>query len=172
VFDAVWAAVEPLLPAPPKDDHPLGCHQPRASDRFCFQAKLVRLVMGCSWVDAEHLLDGAVSDTTLCSGRDEWGQAGVFAAVVDEALYAYDRVIGLDLSEAAVDGSQHPAPTGGEGTGRNPSTSTKPPELLAVAWSGLAPVVGILQVLTGASGAWAPSRWPIPSNAGRRRHGR
>ena len=130
MFDAVWAAVEPLLPAPPKDDHPLGCHQPRASDRFCFQAKLVRLVMGCSWVDAEHLLDGAVSDTTLCSGRDEWGQAGVFAAVVDEALYAYDRVIGLDLSEAAVDGSQHPAPTGGEGTGRNPSTSTKPPELL------------------------------------------
>jgi hypothetical protein len=28
VVDAVWAATEPLLPAPP--EHPLGCHQPRA----------------------------------------------------------------------------------------------------------------------------------------------
>ena len=36
-----------------------------------------------------------------------------------EALAAYDRIIGLDLAEVAIDGSQHKAPCGGEGTGPN-----------------------------------------------------
>jgi transposase len=119
VFDAVWAAVEPLLPRP-GNTHPLGCHRPRVSDRTCLQAMLIRLVTGCSWVDAEQLIDGVVSDTTLRARRDEWEGAGVFALVVEEALGAYDKVIGLDLTEVAVDGSQHKAPRGGEGTGPNP----------------------------------------------------
>jgi transposase len=81
---------------------------------------LIRLVTGCSWVDAEQLIGRAVSDTTLRARRDEWDQAGVFARLVEEALAAYDKVIGLDLTEVAVDGSQHKAPRGGEGTGPNP----------------------------------------------------
>ena len=100
VFDAVWAAVEPLLPAAPRT-HPLGCHRPRVSDRVCFQAMLIRLVTGCSWVDAERLVGGAVSDTTLRARRDEWVDAGVFEQIATEALGAYDRIIGLDLSEVA-----------------------------------------------------------------------
>jgi transposase len=120
VVDAVWAAVEPLLPKPPPDDHPLGCHRPRAADRLCFEGVLVRLVTGCAWVDAERLLGGRVSDTTLRARRDEWVEAGVFDRLADEAVAAYDRVVGLDLSECAVDGSRHKAPTGGEGTGPNP----------------------------------------------------
>jgi hypothetical protein len=40
--------------------------------------------------------------------------------VAEDALTAYDKIIGLDLSEAAVDGSQHKPPRGGEGTGPNP----------------------------------------------------
>jgi hypothetical protein len=64
VVDAVWAAVEPLLPAPDRS-HPLGCHRPRISDRVCFEAMLIRLVTGWSWVDAERLVGGTVSDTTL-----------------------------------------------------------------------------------------------------------
>jgi transposase len=119
VFDAVWAAVKPLLPSPPKT-HPLGCHRPRASDRVCLRAMLIRLVTGCSWVDAEQLVNRAVSDTTLRARRDEWERAGIFATVVEEALAAYDKIIGLDLSDVAVDGSQHKAPRGGEGTGPNP----------------------------------------------------
>lgn len=120
VVDAVWAAVEPLLPAPPSDEHPLGCHRPRVRDRVCFQGILIRLVTGCAWVDVERLLDGAVSDTTLRARRDEWLTASVFDALADEAVAAYDRIIGLDLSECAVDGSQHKAPAGGEGTGPSP----------------------------------------------------
>lgn len=119
VFDAVWAAVEPLLPERP-DTHPLGCHRPRASDRTCFRAMLVRLATGCSWVDAEQLTGRVVSDTTIRARRDEWEAAGVFGALVEEALRAYDKIIGLDLSEVAVDASQHKAPRGGEGTGPNP----------------------------------------------------
>ncbi len=43
VFDAVYAAVEPLLPEP-QDRHPLGCHRRRVPDRICLWAMLVRLV--------------------------------------------------------------------------------------------------------------------------------
>lgn len=120
VGDAVWQALEPLVPVP-VDDHPLGCHRPRIPDRVCFQGILIRLVTGCAWVDVEALLDGQVSDTTLRSRRDEWIAAGVFDALIAEALAAYDRIIELDLTEVSLDGSQHKAPCGGEGTGPNPT---------------------------------------------------
>jgi transposase len=76
-------------------------------------------VTGCSWVDVEAILNWEVSDTTLRARRDEWLAAGVFDALAAEALAAYDRIIGLDLAEVAIDGSQHKAPCGGEGTGPN-----------------------------------------------------
>ncbi len=124
VTNAVWAAVEALIPKR-EDTHPLGCHNPRISDRICFRGILVRLVTGCSWTTAEYLLDGAVSDTTLRARRDEWIGAGVFDALVSEAIVAYDRIIGLDLSEVSIDGSGHKAPCGGEGTGKNPCDRAK-----------------------------------------------
>jgi hypothetical protein len=43
----------------------------------------------------------------------------VFSATVEEALDAYDTVIGFRLSNVAVDASQHKAPTGGECSGPN-----------------------------------------------------
>lgn len=119
VFDAVWKAVEPLLPKP-NDDHPLGCHRQRISDRLCLEAMLIRLVTGCSWVDVEHLMGHRVSDTTLRARRDEWVEAGVYDRIAEEAISSYDKVIGLDLSEVTVDGSLHKAPAGGEGTGKSP----------------------------------------------------
>jgi transposase len=121
VADAVWAAFEARIPPLP-GSHPLGCHRARIPDRVCFRGILIRLVVGCSWEDTGRLLDGAVSDITLRARLDEWTAAGVFADLETEALAAYDRIIGLDLSEAAVDGSQHKAPCAGEGTGKNPRT--------------------------------------------------
>lgn len=120
VVDAVWAAIEHRVPVP-VDDHPWGAHNPRIADRVCFEGILIRLVTGCSWVDAERLMGGVVSDTTLRGRRDEWIAAGVFDDLVEEALAGYDRIIGLDLSEVSLDGSQHKAPCGGEGTGPNPT---------------------------------------------------
>lgn len=138
VVDAVWAAIEPLIPVR-LDTHPLGRHRPRASDRDCFQVMLVRLVTGCSWVDAEWLCRKKVSDTTVRARRDEWIAAGVFDALQSEALASYDRVIELKLSDVAVDGSLHKSPCGGEGTGKNPTDRAK----LGFKWSILTDANGI-----------------------------
>jgi transposase len=124
VVDVVWEAMEPLIPVP-VDTHPLGCHRRRVPDRLCFWGILVRLVTGCSWVTAEALLEHRVSDTTLRTRREEWITAGVFDQLRDQALAAYDRIIGLDLSEVALDGSHQKAPCGGEGTGKNPVDRAK-----------------------------------------------
>ena len=72
-----------------------------------FPGILIRLVTGASWVDIEAILDHAVSDTTLRARPDEWIDAGVFDALRDEALCAFDRIVGLDLDDVALDGSLH-----------------------------------------------------------------
>ena len=124
VVEAIWQTVEPLIPRP-VDRHPLGCHRARASDRLCLWGVLVRLVTGASWVDVEAVLGHQVSDTTLRARRDAWIAAGVFEQLKAQALAAYDRIVGLDLSEVSVDGSLHKAPYGGEGTGPNPTDRGK-----------------------------------------------
>jgi transposase len=148
VVDAVWAACEPLIPKP-VSTHPLGCHRRRIPDRLCFWGILVRLVTGCSWVTAERLLGGQVSDTTLRTRRDEWTRAGVFESLETEALAGYDRIVGLDLSDVSVDGSQHKAPAGGQGTGKNPCDRGK----LGIKWSIMVDGNGIPlgSVLAGAN---------------------
>jgi hypothetical protein len=117
VVMALWSAVEPRLPQV-VDRHPLGCHRPRRDNFECFKAILQRLVVGCSWDVAGRISN--ISESTLRRRRDEWWEAGVFDGLVDETLEGYDRIIGLDLSEVAVDGSVHKAPFGGEGTGPSP----------------------------------------------------
>ena len=124
VVEAIWAAIEPMLP-PPDDSHPLGCHNPRIADRVCFRGIVIRLVTGSSWTDIEAILDFVVSDTTLRARRDEWIAAGVFDDLEAEALAAYDRILELDLDYVAVDGSIHKAPCGGEGTGKSPVDRAK-----------------------------------------------
>jgi transposase len=68
VFDALWAAVEPLIP-PRSETHPLGCHRPRKSDRDCFMVIMTRLATGCSWEDAEQITGRVVSDTPAAARR-------------------------------------------------------------------------------------------------------
>lgn len=124
VVDTVWAAIEPLIPIP-VDDHPPGAHRPRKPDRDCFEVMLVRLVTGCSWEDAERLCAKKVSDTTVRNRRDKWIAAGVFDAIAEEAIGAYDKIIGLDFSAVSVDGSLHKLHGGGAGTGKNRTDRAK-----------------------------------------------
>ena len=138
VKDAIWAGLEPHLP-PRVDRHPLGCHRPRCSDRDCFDQIVVRLATGCSWEDAERLTGNKVSDTTARARRDEWIAAGALAALSEEALAGFDKVIGLELSDVAVDGSLHKSPCGGDGTGKNPTDRAK----LGWKWSILTDRYGI-----------------------------
>jgi transposase len=114
VFAPVWETVASLIP-PVVDEHPLGCHRRRASDEQCFRGIVARLVTGSSWDTAARLV--GIGETTLRRRRDEWLRAGVFTRLVDQALAAYDRVVGLRLDEISIDGSQHKAPMGGSGTG-------------------------------------------------------
>ena len=138
VMDVVWSATRPLIPIP-IDRHPLGCHRPRSLDRDCFEVIVVRLGTGCSWEDAERLCGNKVSDTTVRLRRDEWITAGVFDTISNEALAAYDRIIGLDFTDVAVDGSLHKSPCGGEGTGKNPTDRGK----LGWKWSIICDRAGI-----------------------------
>lgn len=123
VVDAIWASFGAYLPERDMCTHPLGCHRPRISERNCFEAILFRLVTGCSWDVAGRL--GKGSETTLRRRRDEWVAAGAFAHLVEEAIGAFDKVIGLDFSDVSIDGSLHKAPAGGEGTGPNPTDRGK-----------------------------------------------
>ena len=118
VVDALWAAVGPRIPEREQPVHPLGCRRPRIPDREVFEAILFRLVTGCSWDVAGRL--GRGSETTLRTRYNEWNAHGVFDEVAQEAIEGYDRVVGVDLSEASVDASLHKAPCGGDGAGKSP----------------------------------------------------
>src|SRR5262249_18066348 len=106
VVDTIWAAIEPLVPMP-VETHPLGCHRPRLADRDCSEVSVGRPATGRRWPDAGRLCANRVSDTPARDRRDNWITAGVFDAIANEAIAAYDRIIGLDLSDTAVDGSLH-----------------------------------------------------------------
>jgi transposase len=124
VVSVLWQAIFHHLPQH-TDDHPLGCHRKRVPDLLCFRGILIRLVTGSSWETVEALMEYKVSDTTLRARRDEWIAAGVFAELEAETRAGYDRIIGLDLSFVALDGSIHKAPCGGEGTGKSPVDRAK-----------------------------------------------
>lgn len=117
VVDALWAAFEPRIPKREPTSHPLGCHRRRICDRAVFEAVLLWLVTGCSWDVAARLSkDG---ETTLRTRYNEWNARGVFDSLVAETVEGYDRIVGLDLSDASLDASLHKAPCGG-GTGKSP----------------------------------------------------
>jgi|SRR5829696_2245824 len=98
-------------------DHPLGCHRPRIPERIVFEKLVQVLVFGCAY---QRIADGTCSATTLRDRRDEWIELGVMDALRELALESYDRFVGLELSEVAVDCCITKAPCGGEEAGRNP----------------------------------------------------
>jgi transposase InsO family protein len=98
-------------------NHPLGCHRSRIPDRIVFEKLVQVLVFGCAYW---RIADESCSETTLRRRRDEWINLGVMDALREMALAAYDRTIGLELADIAVDGCITKAPCGGEKAGRSP----------------------------------------------------
>jgi hypothetical protein len=98
-------------------DHPLGCHRPRIPDRVVFEKLVQILVFGCAY---ERIADDSCSATTLRRRRDEWIEAGSMEVLEEMALESYDRIIGLELSEVAVDCCITKAPCGGQKAGKSP----------------------------------------------------
>src|SRR5215211_3829828 len=115
-IEPIWEQFRVLLPER-EVNHPLGCHRPRIPDYVVFEKLVEVLVFGCAYW---RIADESCSATTLRRRRDEWIEAGLMDALEDMALEAYDRAIGLDLAEVAVDCCITKAPCGGEKAGRSP----------------------------------------------------
>jgi aminoglycoside phosphotransferase (APT) family kinase protein len=82
-------------------EHPLGCHRSRIPDRIVFEKLLQVLVFGCAYW---RIADESCSQTTLRRRRDEWIDLGVMERLREMALATYERTIGLELADIAVDG--------------------------------------------------------------------
>jgi transposase len=116
IIEPIWEQFEALLPER-RTDHPLGCHRPRVPDRVVFGKLVEVLVFGCAYW---RISDETCSESTLRRRRDEWIESGLMERLRDISLEAYDRLIGLELSDLTVDGCITKAPCGGEKAGRSP----------------------------------------------------
>ena len=116
LIEPIWEQFSALLPER-KTDHPLGCHRPRIPDRVVFEKLVEVLVFGCAYW---RIADEKYSATTLRRRHDEWIEEGVMEKLREMALETYDRLVGLELADLAVDCCITKAPCGGEKTGRSP----------------------------------------------------
>jgi len=116
VIDPIWDQFAALLPER-EVVRPLGCHRPRIRDRIVFDKLVQVLVLNVSYT---KIADSTCSATTIRDRRDEWIDAGVFEALEQLCLLAYDRVVGLHLGHISVDGCITKAPCGGEAAGKSP----------------------------------------------------
>jgi transposase len=119
VLEPLWVQFSGLLPE--RDtyhpDHPLGCHRRRVPDRVVFDKLVQVLVFGCSY---DKIADSTCGATTIRDRRDGWIAAGVFTRLKDLVVEAFDRIVGLELGDVAVDGCITKAPGGGQAAGRSP----------------------------------------------------
>jgi len=119
LLEPLWVQFSALLPERPlvSPTHPLGCHRPRIPDRVVFEHVIAALVHGSGY---ERIASSGCSDATIRRRLKEWAALGVSEQVHTLALQAYDRMIGLELDDLAVDGCITKAPSGGEVAGRSP----------------------------------------------------
>jgi transposase len=119
LLEPLWVQFAALLPERPAvvPSHPLGCHRRRVSDRVVFEHVVAALVHGSGY---ERIASPGCSDRTIRRRLQQWAASGLTEQVHLLALTAYERLIGLELDELAVDGCITKAPSGGEVAGRSP----------------------------------------------------
>lgn len=111
ISDALWAVLEPLLPAPNKQ-HRFGGGRPRVSNRRCADAIFFVARTGGHW--------GCLVETDLCAKStahdryQEWVEAGVFERLWAAGVAAFDEAVGIDWDWLSLDGAMVKAPLGGE----------------------------------------------------------
>jgi hypothetical protein len=115
----IWEQFAALLPAPPEvsPTHSLGCHRRRVPDRVVFDHVVAALVHGSG---DERITTPGCSDRTIRRRVRDWADAGLAQQLHALVLAQYDRMIGIDLEDVAVDGCITKAPGGGEAAGRSP----------------------------------------------------
>lgn len=120
VIEPIWDPFAVLLPVRPEvaPAHPLGCHRRCVPDRVVFDHVVAALVHGSG---SERIASPGCSDRTI---RRRWPRPGPAAGLMQQVhaivLAQYDRLIGLELDEVAVDDCITKAPCGGEAAGRSP----------------------------------------------------
>jgi transposase len=119
VIEPIWDQFAVLLPVHPEVDptHPLGCHRRRVPDRVVFDHVIAALVHGSGY---ERIAAPGCSDRTIRRRLRAWAEAGLMQALHALVLDQYDRMIGLELADVAVDGCITKAPGGGACAGRSP----------------------------------------------------
>ena len=119
LLEPLWVQVSALLPERPlvSSTHPLGCHRPRIPDQVVFEPVIAALVQGAG---NERIASPGCSDATNRRRLKEWAAVGLSEQIHTFALQVYDRMIGLELDDLAVDGCITKAPSGGEVAGRSP----------------------------------------------------
>jgi hypothetical protein len=119
LLEPIWGEFAALLGERPEFDpaHPLGCHRRRIGDRVVFEHVIAALVHGSGY---ERIASPGCSDRTIRRRLKAWAAAGIGEAVHALALAAYDRMIGLELGDIAVDGCITKAPCGGDCAGPSP----------------------------------------------------
>src|SRR6516165_10971229 len=109
--DDLWPAIAELIPRR-HNTHPFGGGKPPTPDRVCMEAILFVLRTGCQWK--------ALKATRFCPGStahdrfQRWVKEGVFQAIWEAGLMAYDDWKGIDWSWLSMDGCMTKAPLGGE----------------------------------------------------------
>ncbi len=120
LLEPIWGEFCALIGGerPPFDPaHPLGCHRRRVSDRVVFEHVVAALVHGSGY---ERIATAGCSDRTIRRRLKAWAVLGIGEQVHALALRAYDQMIGLELSDVAVDGCITKAPCGGQRAGPSP----------------------------------------------------
>ncbi len=119
VIEPIWDQFAVLLPTHPAVDptHPLGCHRRRVPDRLVFDHVVAALVHGSGY---ERIASPGCSDRTIRRRVGDWADTGLAQALHALVLRQYDRLIGLELADVAVDGCITKAPGRGAVAGRSP----------------------------------------------------
>jgi hypothetical protein len=105
IIEPIFEQFSALLPQREEVHHPLGCHKPRIPDRVIFEKLVQVLVFGCAY---RRIAEEGSSATALRDRGDEWIEIGVMEKLREIALAAYERFIGLELEDVAVDGGASP----------------------------------------------------------------
>ena len=143
LLEPVWGEFAALLgeERPGFDPaHPLGCHRRRIPDRVVFEHVIAALVHGSGY---ERIASAGCSDRTIRRRLRAWAAAGIGEQVHALALAAYDRMIGLELHDVAVDGCITKAPCGGDCAGPSPVDRRKGGLKRSVAAEGYGIPLGI-----------------------------
>ena len=108
VSDALWAAVEPLLP--PEPPKPKG-GRPRVPDRAALTGILFVLQSGIPWEMLPQEM-GCGSGMTCWRRLRDWQAAGIWATLHHVLLDRLGRRNAIDFSRAALDSASVPAKRG------------------------------------------------------------